>query len=206
MSRLSESGHQSTGASASATVLWWTSRVWPPCSPDPESSALPVHWAHMQGWVISHFSSGAPSFWGDGLSGPLYLHTEGAHKGWEFHLGYSSVQELSKSALRETCQEACLRICLLSSSRWEWFLKSAQHQKCPVNQIPRGGAQSFVCFFLPHCRACGILVPPPGIESLSAAVEAWSSNYWTTREIPQVYLFEGDSQVILMYLICGLAL
>ena len=36
--------------------------------------------AHMQGWVMSHCSSGAPSFWGDGLSGPLYLHTDGAQK------------------------------------------------------------------------------------------------------------------------------
>ena len=32
--------------------------------------------------------------------------------------------------------------------------------------------------------ACGILVPWPGIESMSLALEAWSLNHWTTREVP----------------------
>ena len=32
--------------------------------------------------------------------------------------------------------------------------------------------------------ACGILVPQPGITPAPAAMEAWSLNHWTTREVP----------------------
>ena len=32
--------------------------------------------------------------------------------------------------------------------------------------------------------ACGILVPQPGIEPTPLAVEAWSLNHWTAREVP----------------------
>ena len=39
-------------------------------------------------------------------------------------------------------------------------------------------------FFWPCHTACGILVPWPGIKSLSPAVEAWSLNHWMTREVP----------------------
>ena len=39
----------------------------------------------------------------------------------------------------------------------------------------------FVCF-------CGTLVPRPGIESVPPAVEAWSLNHWTTREVPRMVI------------------
>ena len=50
----------------------------------------------------------------------------------------------------------------------------------------------FVCFFLihlyflfwPHCAACRILVPQLGIEPMLPAVEVWSLNHWTAREVP----------------------
>ena len=32
--------------------------------------------------------------------------------------------------------------------------------------------------------ACGILVLQPGIEPVPPAVEAWSLNHWTSREVP----------------------
>ena len=32
---------------------------------------------------------------------------------------------------------------------------------------------------------CGILVPQPGIELMPPAVEVWSLNSWTTREVPE---------------------
>ena len=32
--------------------------------------------------------------------------------------------------------------------------------------------------------ACGILAPQPGIKPAPLAVEAWSLNHWTTREVP----------------------
>ena len=31
--------------------------------------------------------------------------------------------------------------------------------------------------------ACGILVPRPGIDPAHSAVEAWSLNHWTAREL-----------------------
>ena len=46
-------------------------------------------------------------------------------------------------------------------------------------------------FFFGHtAQHVGILVPQPGIEPVPPAVEAWSLNHWTTREAPDVQLFE----------------
>ena len=42
----------------------------------------------------------------------------------------------------------------------------------------------FCIFFWLCCAACMILVPRPGTESVPCAVEAWSFNFWTTREFP----------------------
>ena len=38
--------------------------------------------------------------------------------------------------------------------------------------------------FWPHLAACGDLVPRPGIKPTPPALEAWSLNHWTTREVP----------------------
>ena len=38
--------------------------------------------------------------------------------------------------------------------------------------------------YWPRYGACGILVPQPGIEPMSPAMEAQSLNYWITREVP----------------------
>ena len=35
-----------------------------------------------------------------------------------------------------------------------------------------------------HHAACDILVPQPGIEPVPPALEAWSLNHWTTKEVP----------------------
>ena len=41
-----------------------------------------------------------------------------------------------------------------------------------------------VCFFSPHCVACGTsLTWGPGIELMPLAVETQSLNHWTTREV-----------------------
>ena len=37
-------------------------------------------------------------------------------------------------------------------------------------------------FFWPHLAACEILVPQPGIEPGTLAVQAQSPNHWTARE------------------------
>ena len=38
--------------------------------------------------------------------------------------------------------------------------------------------------YLPHCMACGILVPQPVIEPGPSEVKARSLNHWATREFP----------------------
>ena len=39
-------------------------------------------------------------------------------------------------------------------------------------------------FFWPHPAACGILLSRPGIEPVPPALEAWSLNHRTAREVP----------------------
>lgn len=36
----------------------------------------------------------------------------------------------------------------------------------------------------PLRAACGILIPRPEIESMPSAVEVWSFNHWTSKEVP----------------------
>ena len=46
----------------------------------------------------------------------------------------------------------------------------------------------FILFFLwSCCSACGILVPQAGIEPMSPAIEAQSSNHWTATEVPLIF-------------------
>ena len=44
----------------------------------------------------------------------------------------------------------------------------------------------FFFFFWPHCVACGILVPQPGIKPIFSALGVKSLNHWTSREIPRL--------------------
>ena len=46
-------------------------------------------------------------------------------------------------------------------------------------------------FLWPRCMARGILVPQPGIEPAPLAVEVWSLNHWTTREAPDISVYNG---------------
>ena len=47
---------------------------------------------------------------------------------------------------------------------------------------------SFLFFFLWPClKACRILFPWLGIEPSPTAVQAWSPNHWSTREVPTSY-------------------
>ena len=61
--------------------------------------------------------------------------------------------------------------------------------KGPRLAFPMRGAQAhkqcrFGGFFRSCCTACRLLVPPPGIEPMPPAVEAWSLNRWAAREVP----------------------
>ena len=44
-------------------------------------------------------------------------------------------------------------------------------------------------FFGLHHAAFGILVPQPGIESITPAEEIQSLNHWTTRQVPMINFF-----------------
>ena len=55
---------------------------------------------------------------------------------------------------------------------------------CPFCCWRMGWSFCLFLIFWPHHAACGILVPWPGIEPAPPAVEAWSLNYWTAREVP----------------------
>ena len=66
---------------------------------------------------------------------------------------------------------------------------------------------SFFFFWL-HCMAYGILVPGPGIEPVSPAVDARSLNHWTTKEVLafcfffQMVMFELTIRNIMICLLC----
>ena len=44
----------------------------------------------------------------------------------------------------------------------------------------------FFFFLATPLKACGTLVPQPGIKPMSPAVEVWSLNHWTTMEVPNL--------------------
>ena len=46
----------------------------------------------------------------------------------------------------------------------------------------------YLLFWWWYCLACRILVPQPGTKSAPPAVEVWSLNHWTAREVPTVGL------------------
>ena len=46
-------------------------------------------------------------------------------------------------------------------------------------------------FWLCHA-ACGILVPQSRIKLTTPALEGWSLNHWTFREVPQIPLFKAS--------------
>ena len=50
-------------------------------------------------------------------------------------------------------------------------------------------------FFWPCLMACGILVPRPGIEPVSPAVEARSLNHWTSRDVPKLTFLKKSRRV-----------
>ena len=49
--------------------------------------------------------------------------------------------------------------------------------------------------FRPHCTACGILVPWPGIQPAPPALEARGLHHWTTREVLILYVYKSCQTV-----------
>ena len=55
------------------------------------------------------------------------------------------------------------------------------HFSLPSSLFPSVHTHNF--YFFPCYMACGILVPLPGMEPVSPALEAWSLIHWTAREV-----------------------
>ena len=67
-------------------------------------------------------------------------------------------------------------------SLWNWYLsplatETTDHKFSGLRQ------QKFLILFWSCHVACEILVPQPGMKLMSAALEAWSPNHWSFREI-----------------------
>ena len=53
-------------------------------------------------------------------------------------------------------------------------------------------------FFWPYHKACGILVPQPGIDPRPSPVKARSPNHWTTGEFPKLHRFSFNPHTSLL--------
>ena len=59
--------------------------------------------------------------------------------------------------------------------------------------------QNFLIYFWPRHMACGILVPWLGIEPAPPALEAWSLNHWTAREVPFFFFKKNQGHPLPFY-------
>ena len=104
------------------------------------------------------------------------------------------VISLSIKALEQKPVFHLLRGCAIlwlrahASGAWFWSLR-VLNSSCPIIS-PCDFGQVFIYFIyyfsIVLCHmACGILVPWAGIEPMTPALEVWSLNHWTTREVPK---------------------
>ena len=66
----------------------------------------------------------------------------------------------------------------------------------PCGWLPSLGFFFFFCHV-----ACEILVPWPEIEPVSRAVEVWSPNHWTTRQLPWLGILKCQDAMLLVKLL-----
>ena len=74
--------------------------------------------------------------------------------------------------------------CIFQARVLEWGATafSDKLSNLPIRQL-------YLFFFWLHHIACGILVPPPGIEPTFSALGTQSFNHWTIREVPKAICF-----------------
>ena len=70
------------------------------------------------------------------------------------------------------------RLILLFMDRTSMYLQ-------PWNTMNKGFTGRYFGFW-PHCTACGILVPRPGIEPMPPALVVQGLDHWNTREVPRL--------------------
>ena len=96
-----------------------------------------------------------------------------------FHTQHSYHREPSKLCISGSLLLNNLFICLfccVGSSLWHaGFLLSC------------GMGTFFIAHRFSCLTACGILVPPPGIEPVSSVLHWWTRNHWPTREVPSSF-------------------
>ena len=98
-----------------------------------------------------------------------------------FHLCSWPVCQIKKMSEFLSCTpNKCVPFASLNSKLFFAFFNYSLFLSC----FP---ALLFFFFFWPCRTACGILVPQPGIKPMPPAVEAWSLNHWTAREVPVLH-------------------
>ena len=107
---------------------------------------------------------------GSGGRGKQTWHTPPTQAGWAAERGPFLPKNWGEDG-GLTCQEGTLR----------WSLMPHLQRTVFSGYIFNG--LFFVLFFFAVPLACGILAPQLGIEPVPLALEAWSLNHWTTREV-----------------------
>ena len=88
---------------------------------------------------------------------------------------------------------------LVPTRDWTWALGSESAESEPLDhrEVPRAAVlfflfskccllSCFICLILwPHHAACRMLAPRSGIKPTHPAVEVWSPNHWTARQVPR---------------------
>ena len=127
------------------------------------------------------------------LWSPIQIPSKWAMEFW-YHPSYFWEKKAQVSGKKDTCPKVkkqnlswgalCLSFSLIGIASWpsktfkEWVKLGGGANA----EILKGLSNFYFTFWL-HCMACGILVPPPGIEPTPPVVEARSLNHWTTREV-----------------------
>ena len=106
----------------------------------------------------------------------------------KFSLGGGNVTTLQYSCLGKLMDRRAWQATVHGVAKSQTRLRDFTFFLCALNK-------KYVHFFFPSvCHmACGILVLQPGVKPMPPAVEAWSFNPWTAREVP-VFKFGFISQ------------
>lgn len=86
----------------------------------------------------------------------------------------------------------------LINRKWQWNKYSENKDillKFSYTELPVKASAGFFCFLLCHI-VCGILVPQPGIEPMTPAVEAQNLSHWVSHCIYFIVCFRFWCSVI----------
>ena len=110
---------------------------------------------------------------------------------WELHIVTSFQRKRGKVTLQWK------NLTHTKSARW-WRPISTRINKVDSTYPFLKKEFSYFLLFCPHCSACGILVPWPGIKPMPPELGAQCLNHWTTSEVPNcMYPWHGMTKMAL---------